>query len=719
MTLARALQVAAGNSQESADVAEAIDFDGTNDYLLANSLTGAADSKTFTLSAWVWPSSANEVPIYAAARNNLGTVNFYVYVTNSQELTILAYASGSTTQILNVNLPASAFAKNTFNHLLISFDMASTSNRRIYINDVAVSPTYSVYTNTPLLFSTNTYRNAVATEYIFNTANSKANGRLSNIFLDYTYRDLSITANRRLFITADLKPAAGQAALNPILYLPMSDPTAPGVNAGTGGNFTLTGTIARSGRGPNQYNAPYSTFDGGSDYLSRTTAPTGIANGKQFTWSFVTLSNSASTGHILTISTSTSYRVRVYASGSAVNFEFYNSAGTRILGFEIVSPDFVTGRNNVICMSVDLSDTAKRHIFLNGVAYATTWSPYTNDNINFNVTTTPRYYICAGNVPSLYYNGKLGALWFNTSYIDLSVADNLAKFVTGTGIDAKPVDLGANGELPTGTSPLIYLPMYGNNAGKNYGTGGDFTVNSGPYTGARGPNEFWGNLANFNLATSYLLNSSALGTSTKTLSFVYTFSTQATNARGHFDLSCTASTPGLLMQVDIDATGLSTTLVGDNSSGVRILSATYAWNRAANTLYNVMVCVDMADSSKTKMYINGVDSGWTLGTHTNDFLDLSKPRNIIGNYFNGSSGITGKISEFYFTTDYIDFRQEANRLKFRDAFGNPVNLTQQIEDAAIPNPAIYMRFPPTAFGTNSGTGGDFTVNGTITDGGNL
>lgn len=37
-----------------------------------------------------------------------------------------------------------------------------------------------------------------------------------------------------------------------------------------------------------------------------------------------------------------------------------------------------------------------------------------------------------------------------------------------------------------GTPPLIYLPMCGNNAGKNYGTGGDFTVNSGPFAGARG-----------------------------------------------------------------------------------------------------------------------------------------------------------------------------------------------------------------------------------------
>ena len=79
----------------------------------------------------------------------------------------------------------------------------------------------------------------------------------------------------------------------------------------------------------------------------------------------------------------------------------------------------------------------------------------------------------------------------------------------------------------------------------------------------------------------------------------------------------------------------------------------------------------------------------------------------------------GKLSEFYFTTNYIDFSLESNRLRFRDCFGNPTNLSQQITDGTIPNPEVYMRFNPSSFGTNSGTGGNFTVNGTITDAGQL
>lgn len=133
-----------------------------------------------------------------------------------------------------------------------------------------------------------------------------------------------------------------------------------------------------------------------------------------------------------------------------------------------------------------------------------------------------------------------------------------------------------------------------------------------------------------------------------------------------------------------------------------------------------MVCVDLSDTAKRFVYVNGVQQSMTWSSYVDGNAGFSATPVAIGaRGVDAAQKLDGKLSEFYFTTDYIDFSQEANRLKFVDAFGNPVNLTQQIEDAAIPNPAIYMRFPPTAFGTNYGTGGNFTVNGTITDGGQL
>lgn len=703
MTLARALQVAAGNSQETGDVAEAIDFDTTNDYLSRSSdLIGNTDGKTFTFSGWVWRSSSDGIffiDTYRASpllRNSL-------QVQNDGNFQVSFY-NASGTRLMNVTATA-VVPLNTFTHILFSVDLNSTSNRYLYVNDVAVSPTWTTYVNDVIDFT-------VPSFHVGSAYTGGANeGRLSNVFLDYTYRDLSIEANRRLFITADLKPAAGQASLNPILYLPLNDPTAPGVNAGTGGNFTLTGTVARSGRGPNQYNAPYSDLDGTADYLS-TTSVTGIADGKQLTVSFCGNIDTFTTGNVLAFST-TSY-FRVYFGSNAINITALNSAGSTILSASY-SIGSAVNRNYSIQISCDLSDTNKRHMIVNGQAVAATWSTYTNDNIDFTHTT----YQVGRYSTNQYLNGRLGALWFNTSYIDLSVPDNLAKFVTGTGIDAKPVDLGANGELPTGTSPLIYLPMYGNNAGKNYGTGGDFTVNSGPYTGARGPNEFWGNKAVSDGTTGFLSRAALAGVSdSKTLSFVCWFFYDGNAGKYLFNqYISTGSLRGFNCSIE---NSNRVVVQGRNSAGTVVFNSD---NTAASMITSgfncLMVSLDLTDSGKTRVFVNNTSATLNVFTFTNDFVNTSSSSNFILRSVFSSAYNNQPISELYFTTDYIDFSQEANRLKFRDAFGNPVDLTQQIEDGAIPNPAIYMRFPPTAFGTNYGTGGNFTVNGTISDGGQL
>jgi len=725
MTLPTYLKAAAGNSAIAGEVAEAIDFDGTNDYLSRSSdLTGNTDSSAMTFSAWIWLSSSTSYQYFYAARNRftVGTVSNTTFEVNAYD------SSGIAIKRFTVSSPD--IAKDTFVHFCCSFN---TLNIRAAVNDVVASLSVSVNNSGTVDFT--------QTQHFIGRDLSGATlygGRLSNVFLDYTYRDLSVTANRRLFVTADLKPAADQASLNPILYLPLNDPTAPGANAGTGGDFTLTGTIARSGRGPNQYNAPYSDLDGSNDYLLRTASPTGIAASKQVTFSIWFQIDVLSTQRYICSAWGGSNVYFVISKGSSatdpITVEGKNSSGgTTVLRFSIPATKLlsVVGRNNHLLFSVDLADTGKRKVFANGqdITANITWSVYTNSAIAF-ANMTDWAVGCLDNTPAggaaqSFWNGKLGALWFNTSYIDLSVAANLEKFVTGTGIDAKPVDLGASGELPTGTSPLIYLPMYGNNAGKNYGTGGDFTVNSGPYTGARGPNEFWGNKADFYTTgpAGFLSKTTSIGISDgKIISFSFWYTGEAGNEGNVFEIAQGSTAPKLRLRCRGDGNGFY--IYGWDSAGTQILLGNRtgtAW--VVGQTHHICGCIDLSNTSNRFVYDNDalVSMNWT--TYTNSTLDLSPTSYryfIAGTYgVPNEASLYGILSEFYFTTEYIDFSQEANRLKFRDAFGNPVDLTQQIEDAAIPNPAIYMRFDPASFGTNYGTGGNFTVNGTITDGGQL
>jgi hypothetical protein len=686
--------------------AKAVDFDGTNDYLSrASDFTGNADGKTFTFSVWVWEAAnTNDGEIYTTSDQSIS-----VSLNSNSQLLVKCYDAALSGVKLWFTLPSNEIPRYGFTHILFSVDMSDTGKRYLYINDVAFTPTWNAYVDSTLGF-------AKPAHYVGAGAGPARllDTRLSNVFLDYTYRDLSNVTNRRLFITADRKPAQGQAALNPILYLPMDDPTTAHINQGTGGNFTLNGVVARSGRGPNQYNVAYSDLDGAADYLQRSSL-IGVNDGAAMTASFVINADNYN-GHPFCIEQAGAVRVQFwYESETSLRIVLRNSSATILLNATAITKNHIL-RNTIVTVAFDLSDTAKRHIYCNGEAASVTWATYTNGSVNFSgnqVVVGAR----ADGV-SNFFNGRLGNLYFNTTYIDLSVASNLAKFVTGTGIDAKPADLGANGELPTGTAPLIYLPMYGNNAGKNYGTGGDFTVNSGPYPGARGPNEFWGNKADFDGTTGYLARTSALtGVSDgKTFSCSFTVNIDVNATRYIFLIANGASER---LRISWSSSTPTLDIAGTDSGGSSRLYATCGTTLSAGTQYSVQICIDLANTSNRKIYINGLLDSTTWTTYTNSAIELSAPNQRIGIDAGTTGKLDGKLSEFYFTTTYIDFSQEANRLLFRDAFGNPTDLPSLIESGAVPNPAVYMRFDPANQGLNSGTGGNFTKSGTITDGGQL
>lgn len=696
----------------SGDVAGAVDFDGVNDYLRkTTALTNLGGSKQFTFSAWVYVVAG--IDLFSITTSALSErFSCTATVTETPSIQIIGMdQTGSNVFNKSLNVPL-----NTWAHLIVSASL-QTGVAHAYLNDVGQSA--PAISNAEIGFNGPWY--AVGGTAITNPPTARRKSRIAHLYLDYTYRDLSIEANRRLFITADRKPTSKStlAALNPILYLPLDDPTQPGLNLGTGGDFVLNGVVARSGRGPNQFNAPYSDLDGAADYLSRTSV-TGITDGKTFTISFAFRKSAIDDDYVFNCRTASlynSFRAYTDSANNRLIVSAQNVAGTTILNASTSTNSLVANRNYIVQISCDLLDANKRHIYINGQAATVTWATYTDGTIDF---TVPNYYIGQTVTNNGLWLGQLGNVFFDTRYIDLSDPANLAKFVTGTGIDAKPVDLGANGELPFGTPPLIYLPMYGNNAGKNYGTGGDFTVNSGPYTGARGPNEFWGNKADFDGSTGYLARTSALAgvSDGKTVSgsFSINFDTSATNAVC-FSIG-TASTVYFMLQ---RRTNNALRISAKNSSGVTILEVdTGSVGFSAGTQNYVQFCIDLTDTEKRFIYINGASFTHTWTTYTNDTMYLTPANPMLGGYYSGPTvQFDGKLSEFYFTTYYIDFSQEANRLKFRDAFGNPVDLTPQIEAGEIPNPAIYMRFDPANKGKNYGTGGDFTVNGTITDGGQL
>jgi hypothetical protein len=127
--------------------------------------------------------------------------------------------------------------------------MANTSDRYIYLNDNLQTVLWPDYQNQNINF-TEPYHTVMAAEYSAGPY-GHTKGKAAHVFLDYTYRDLSVESNRRLFIDSNggSTPPATLSALNPILYFPMTDGYSVGENIGTGGDFTANGSPSIINRG--------------------------------------------------------------------------------------------------------------------------------------------------------------------------------------------------------------------------------------------------------------------------------------------------------------------------------------------------------------------------------------------------------------------------------------------------------------------------------------
>ena len=715
--LIKQLQQAAGHlALNSAVEPVGLDFDGTNDYLSRSSdLTGNADGKTFTFSAWLYSDNDGTTTDYIY-ESTTGYVRCYIDPVNR----LYFYGMNSSgTFVFGVTLDSPALPKYSWVHIIISCDLTNTSNRHVYLNDaIYSSPSWNIYTNDNIDFTRD--KHSIGARV---TGESFFQGRLANVFLDYTYRDLSVEANRRLFNQIDstrgLIPSSTVPS-NPIIYLPMDDPDDQGRNDGTGGNFTVNGDPSQSQRGANQYNVVASEFDGSADYLARTNL-TNSSGSKTFTIACtlyvdpsisgddVVFSHGAGNGDVLQFNWN--------AGSTQFDLHGYNSSGTQILDYNLnMSQIKYKGRHIHFAISIDLSNATFKKISIDGVPVFGNTPIFTNDTIDFN---SEDYAVGArSNIHDRKWTGQIGDFYFDTTYIDLSTSNPF-----WDSDNNKPAYLGEQGEIPTGSQPLIYLPLRADDAGNNLGSGGDFTVNSGPYTGARGYSEYWARSAYFGaLDTNPFLSKSAVTGTWADHEFTLVVAWRKT-VSGTYQTSLLELHEGPpsgfgILDIQINTSGVLD-INGRLAGGGGILDATSTGAYGDTNWHIMFLSIDLRDTSKRKVYIDENVPSMTWTTYnTGQTLPLASTYYAaIGELYLNSHTRDGEIGFFYFNTHYTDFSVEDNRRLFVDALGYPVDLQANIDDGLVPNPLIYMKFDDTdALGTNSGTGGDFTVNGTVTAG---
>lgn len=229
-----------------------------------------------------------------------------------------------------------------------------------------------------------------------------------------------------------------------------------------------------------EYQGVGATFDGTNDWLKRGGDLTGAGSSKLLTFScwYKSASDSASfRGIVVPASTLNGTGglngALLKMDTHALRIQWFNNAGTVILDLRSSANAMQIADGWVHVMgSVDLADTAKRHLFVDDVSDLSVVT-YTNQNMEF-ASNIADWGIGGSPGGTSRMFGDLAELYFAPGqYIDFSVEANRRKFITSTGY---PVNLGADGSTPTGVAPLIYLRGGASGFPTNLGSGGGFTL---------------------------------------------------------------------------------------------------------------------------------------------------------------------------------------------------------------------------------------------------
>ncbi len=261
-------------------------------------------------------------------------------------------------------------------------------------------------------------------------------------------------------------------------------------SGGTGAGFYLqtsfdkgtTWTDIAAFRFPGVEGRLATEFDGTNDWYERGSDLTGNADSKVGTVS----------GWIRIDGGDDTVRRWLFADGAGFSFAIndanelamwgVNAASATILNFQSTGTYTAGPSYHHFLASWDLATTTI-YVYIDGVADTGSTSTLADDTIDY---TRPDWDVGGqqSGAGAIYkHEGAISELYFDpTTYMDLSVESNRRKFISASGL---PVPLGADGSLPTGNQPILYLPD--GDASDNKGSGGDFTAVGSP-TSIPGPN---------------------------------------------------------------------------------------------------------------------------------------------------------------------------------------------------------------------------------------
>lgn len=211
-------------------------------------------------------------------------------------------------------------------------------------------------------------------------------------------------------------------------------------------------------------------FDGTNDYLTRGADLTGNVDSQIATVSFWVKPNGATNRFVLGAE-NLKFDIRITSTGF-VQVIGVNTGATTILTMSSANA-LANGVFHNVLMWWDLS-IPDGEIYVQDVLDLAV-SPTLVNNGNLDYTASDWTVGAQTAAGANKMNGCLAEIYFNNAeLLKFSLTSNRRKFIT---LSKKPVSLGANGELPTGTTPIIYQSGDKTAFVTNKGSGGGFAEN--------------------------------------------------------------------------------------------------------------------------------------------------------------------------------------------------------------------------------------------------
>lgn len=235
-------------------------------------------------------------------------------------------------------------------------------------------------------------------------------------------------------------------------------------------------------------------FDGTNDRLNRGSDLTGNADSKKgiiSTWVRLDGGDGAFRRIFCGLNSAVAPETNVLLERTNTNIieiTMRNAAVADILRMRTIGTYTASATWRHVLASWDLATPGARSIYINDVSDFSV-TTFTDDTIDY---TEADYSVGApNNLTQFVLNGCLAELYFAPGqYLDFSLVANRRKFISASG---KPVHLGVNGALPTGTPPKVYLHLDDGEAVANFainrGNGGSFSITGALATASSSPSD--------------------------------------------------------------------------------------------------------------------------------------------------------------------------------------------------------------------------------------